>query len=157
MLLRETSNFHASSCWNKPEHVTLMHTLLHQKSHWSLHQWILWWTHIQKRSPPLTMNTLHFAKTKQKLPSIDSSYFTWPKFVCCWCLWKLSYRKDKWIALNSHRTFTETCTLLQQNKENCLPWKKDALQFTKTNSYDISSETVNTCNSRLTAPQMCGF
>ena len=37
------------------------------------------------------------------------------------------------------------------------PMKRDALHFTRNNSHDLSSETVNTCNSRLTASQMCGF
>ena len=58
---RLIDTFKRPSCCNKTEHVTLMHTLLHQNSHWSLHQWILFWTHIQERSPPLTMNTSHFA------------------------------------------------------------------------------------------------
>ena len=37
------------------------------------------------------------------------------------------------------------------------PNKTRRFTFTRNNSHDISSETVNTCNSRLTASQMCGF
>ena len=57
MLLSKTLNFHASQ-WNLKFPCFFV---LKQTRTWSLHQWILWWTHIQKRSPPLTMNTSHFA------------------------------------------------------------------------------------------------